>query len=225
MSRRFESCCKPWPVLLDTSLPAEIARVACATDHSPPEVLIRVVSAGSNTLHAIRQHIDYICKGERRRLENDDGEVMTGKRVAHRLIEQWDLDLEDLLWRQPYVMPERRTPPKLVHKLLFSMPAGTSPERLLAAVRGFAQEEFGFAHRYALALHTDEPHPHVHAVIKAMSEHGERLNIRKPTLRAWREAFARLLRAQGVAAKATPGGVAQRTRRPKLPGIYRLARH
>jgi hypothetical protein len=30
-------------------------------------------------------------------------------------------------------------------------------------------------------LHTDEPHPHVHMVVKAVSEHGVRLNIRRAT--------------------------------------------
>lgn len=34
----------------------------------------------------------------------------------------------------------------------------------------------------AMALHTDEFHPHVHAVLQAVSEQGERLYIRKATL-------------------------------------------
>ena len=34
-------------------------------------------------------------------------------------------------------------------------------------------------HRYAMVLHTDEPHPHVHMVVKAVSEEGVRLNIQK----------------------------------------------
>jgi hypothetical protein len=39
--------------------------------------------------------------------------------------------------------------------------------------------------------------------LKARSEEGVRINIRKPMLRRWREEFARHLRALGVAAKAT----------------------
>lgn len=197
-----------------------MARSGCAAD-DPPEVLVRVVSAGSDTLRAIQQHVDAMRKGKRRTLENDDGEAITGKGVARRLVEEWDLDLEALLWRQPYLMPARRAPPKLVHKLLFSMPAGTPPEKLLAAVRSFAQEEFGFAHRYTLALHTDEPHPHVHVIVKAVSEDGARLNIRKPTLRSWREAFARHLRVQGVAAAATQRAVRGYGRLRKLKGTCR----
>jgi hypothetical protein len=109
-----------------------------------------------------------------------------------------------------------------VHKLIFSMPAGTSPDKLLAAVRNFACEEFEPEHRYALALHTDEPHPHVHVVVRAaMSGELRRLNIRKPMLRKWRKAFAHHLRAVGVAAKATQW-TARRPARPRwLKGMSR----
>lgn len=109
----------------------------------------------------------------------------------------------------------QRKPSKLVHKLIFSMPAGTPPKRLLVAVRNFAVEEFA-RHRYALGLHTDEPHPHVHVIVKAVSEWGARLNIRKATLRGWREEFARHLRAQGIEANATRRAV--RSRRPLIRG-------
>ncbi len=197
------------PVLLGTGLPRAEAVDGACPDRTP-EVMIKVVSQGSQSLKAIRRHFGDIHKGKNRALETDDGEPVTDKAAAKRLVEDWDLDLEALLWHQPYLMPARRTPPKLVHKLIFSMPAGTRPERLLAAVRSFAQEEFDLKHRYALALHTDEPHPHVHVVVKAMSQEGVRLNIRKATLRKWRQAFACQLRAQGVAAKATQRAVRNR---------------
>jgi hypothetical protein len=45
---------------------------------------------------------------------------------------------------------------------MFSMPAGTPPGKVLAAVKNFAREEFALKHPYAMVLHTDEPHPHVH---------------------------------------------------------------
>ena len=104
---------------------------------------------------------------------------------------------------------------------MFSMPAGTPPDKVLAAVKNFAREEFGLKHRYAMVLHTDEPHPHVHVVVKAVSEQGVRLNIRKATLREWRREFARHLRALGVAANATDRGVRGESRSPKRDGIYR----
>ena len=45
-----------------------------------------------------------------------------------------------------------------------------------------------------MVLHTDEGHPHVHLVVKAVSEQGERLYIRKATLRGWRPTCASRLR-------------------------------
>jgi thiol-disulfide isomerase/thioredoxin len=72
------------------------------------------------------------------------------------------------------------------------------------AAQKFCRVEFALKHRYAMALHTDEPHPHVHVVLKAVSEQGRRLNIKKVTLQEWRAKFAAHLREQGVAANATP---------------------
>ena len=101
------------------------------------------------------------------------------------------------------------------------MPAGTPPEKVQAAVRNFAREEFALKHRYVMALHTDEPHPHVHLVLKARSEDGQRLYLRKATLRQWREGFASHLRALGVAANATPRYVRGEITPQKPDGIYR----
>src|SRR5262249_23112761 len=142
------------------------------------------------------------------------------RRAARALVDDWDLDLDDLYWRQPYLVPRRHKAPKLVHKILFSMPRGTPPDKLLAAVRNFARQEFADRHRYALALHTDDAHPHVRRVIKAMTEGWEhRLNIRKPLLHQWRKEFARQLCRLGVPAKATRRTAPRK--RTKIRGIYR----
>src|SRR5437879_11305464 len=106
---------------------------------------------------------------------------------------------------------------------MFSMPAGTPPDKVLAAVRSFAREEFGLKHRYAMVLHTDEPHPHVHVVVKATDDEGRRLNIRRATLREWRREFARHLREQGVPANATERAIRGENRPQKSDGIYRAA--
>lgn len=121
------------------------------------------------------------------------------------------------------LMPGRK-PAKLVHNLMFSMPKGTPADKLLAAVRHFAQETFALQHRYAMVLHTDQDHPHVHLVLKAVGERGTRLNIRKETLRQWRRDFAEALRAQGVAANATERAVRGVTRTHQKDGIYRAMR-
>ena len=72
-------------------------------------------------------------------------------------------------------------------------------------------------------LHTDQDHRHVHLVVKAVSEEGKRLNIRKATLRKWRGLFAQHLRAHGVAANATDRAVRGQTRSGLKDGIYRAS--
>lgn len=108
-----------------------------------------------------------------------------------------------------------------VHNLILSMPKGTPPEKLLLASRDFAREKFAFEHRYVLVLHTDQDHPHVHLVIKPVSEDGKRLNIRKATLREWRGLFAQHLRAEGVAANATERAVRGQVKSSFKDGIHR----
>ncbi len=201
--------------------PAEIDRIA-RTVRRTPEVMIKVLSRGGQDLKAVRRHLDYLRdrKEGELALETDDGDRLTGPGVAKSLTEDWNLDLQEHRARSDLDGRGRHST-KLVHKLMFSMPPGTPPQKVLEAVKNFAREEFALKHRYAMVLHTDEPHPHVHMVVKAVSEQGERLHIRKPTLRAWREEFARHLRTLGVPANATERAVRGESRTPKLDGIYR----
>jgi Relaxase/Mobilisation nuclease domain len=138
-------------------------------------------------------------------------------------MEGWNLDLEEYRRHSDLRPRADRSPPKLAHKILFSMPPGTPADKVLAAVKDFAREEFGLEHRYAMVLHTDEPHPHVHLVVKAVSEEGVRLNIRKATLRDWRREFARHLRGRGVAANATERAARGLSGSSKSDGIYRAS--
>jgi hypothetical protein len=186
-----------------------------------PEVMVKVLSRGGQDLKAIGRHLGYLNRGGEVDFETDDGQRLSGKGVEKELLEDWDLDLEEHRRKADLESRSSRPPPKLVHKLMFSMPAGTPPDKVLVAVKNFAREEFGFKHRYAMVLHTDEPHPHVHVVVKARSEGGGRLNIRKATLREWRAQFARHLRAQGIPANATDRAVRGETEPRKRDGIYR----
>jgi hypothetical protein len=185
-----------------------------------PEVMVKVLPRASNDLSAAGKHLDYISRGGRLELETDDGADMRDKK-GDELLEEWDLDIDDVRRQGSLAGTQRRKLPKLVHKLMFSMPAGVPPEKVLAAVRNFAREEFWGKHRYAFVLHTDEDHPHVHLVLKAVSEQGDRLNIRKATLRHWRSEFARNLRLLGVEANATERAVRGQTRKAVKDGIYR----
>jgi hypothetical protein len=203
--------------------PAEVQQIARTVSRTP-EVMVKVLSGGGQDLGAVRRHLDYLGRAGELELETDDGDRLQGKGTEKALLEDWDLDLDVDRRQGGLSAANGRKPPKLVHKLMFSMPPGTPPDKLQAAVRNLAREEFALKHRYVMVLHTDEPHPHVHMVVKAVSEQGVRLNIRKATLREWRREFARHLREQGVAANATERVVRGETKTPKKDGIYRAMR-
>src|SRR3984957_19415871 len=192
------------------------------TVRQTPEAVVKVLPRASNDLKAVGKHLDYIGRKGELELETDDGERLGG-RIGKDLLDDWDLDIDDVRRQATLAATNGRKPPKLVHKLMFSMPPGTPPDKVLGAVRNFAREEFHGQHRYALTLHTDEPHPHVHLVLKAVSEQGVRLNIKKATLRHWRSEFARNLRLLGVEANATERAVRGETRKAKKDGIYRAS--
>jgi len=187
-----------------------------------PEVMVKVLPKDSNDLKAVRRHLDYIGRYGKLELEGDDGERLQG-RIGKALLDDWDLDIDEVRRQSKLAVTKGRQLPKIVHKLMFSMPAGTPPEKVLGAVRNLAREEFWGQHRYAFTLHTDEDHPHVHLVLKAVSEQGVRLNIKKATLRHWRSEFARNLRLLGVEANATERAVRGETRAAKKDGIYRAS--
>lgn len=188
-----------------------------------PEVVVKVLPKGGNSLRSVSRHFSYIGRDGNLELETDNGELVQGKDAGQRLLKDWDLDLDEYR-KQMALAPVSGRAPKLVHKIVLSMPPGTPFKGVLQAARDFAREEFAFKHRYALVLHTDEPHPHVHLVVKAVSERGVRLHTNPATLRAWRHEFARHLRGQGIAANATECAVRGETRTHTKDGIYRATR-
>ena len=214
------SYARPGPGRRDRLTRAQLQQIARTVGRTP-EVMVKVLSHGASDLGAVRRHLKYIGRNGDVHLETDDGQRLRGGHVGRDLIDDWDLELDGQRACADLVSRPGRQPPRLVHKLVFSMPAGTSSDKVLEAVRNFCREEFALKHRYAMALHTDEPHPHVHVAVRAVSEHGQRLNIRKATLRQWRSEFARHLRAIGVPANATQRFVRGETKPRKHDPIYR----
>ena len=212
------------PARRDRLSPAHIGFIA-RTVRRTPEVMIKMLNQGGRDLGSVARHLQYLARDGDVPIETDDGDPLKGKGVPAALIKDWDLELDAKRPSTADHKPrETGKQPKLVHKMIFSMPAGTPPDKVLAAVKAFAREEFWAKNRYAMVLHTDEPHPHVHMVVKAMGYDGTRLNIRKATLREWRRQFARHLREQGVAANATERVVRGVTKPQKKDGIYRAER-
>ena len=183
--------------------PAQVQTVARSAGRTP-EVMVKVLSGGATSCKAVRRHLEYIGRKGDVELLTDDGDGIRSREGAGRLPEDWFLDLDELGGAGYLSRGPNARSPRLVHKLVFSMPPGTNPEKVYTAVQSFCREEFALKHRYVMALHTDEHHPHVHVVLRASDELGKRFNIKTAHLKDWREKFAAHLREQGVAANATP---------------------
>jgi hypothetical protein len=183
------------------------------------------VTGGGAKVGALSAHLRYISRQGKLELETDEGERIKSRDEHKTLLKSWHLELSAGQYRpQNERRPAARTL-KVVHNIVLSMPAPTPPEKVLAAARQFAKEKFALQHRYAMALHTDQKHPHVHLVVKAESELGRRLHIDKLLLRQWREDFARMMREQGVEANATSRAVRGRNKGSVKGPIYRAQQH
>ena len=185
-----------------------------------PEVMVKV-SGGAKTPGGVIKHLAYIDREGELEIEMDDGRRLKGAGIEKDLSSDWELEELSAVGKAPYRGKPGRRPGKLVHNIVLSMPQGTDPKKLMSASRVFLREQFALKHRYAWALHTDQGHPHVHVVVKAVSEDGERLNIRKATLREWRSRFAEQLREQGISANATERAARGQSRSNLKTGIYR----
>jgi hypothetical protein len=207
------------PGRTDRLSPAQVEQVG-RTVRRAPEVMVKV-SGGGISAKGVVAHFKYLNRRPEFEIETDSDEHLQGRGSAKELVEDWDLELDAAEAKSAYSGRPGRKPVKLVHNIVLSMPAGTPAKGVLAASRAFAREQFALKNRYAMVLHTDQPHPHVHLVVKGMGEQGQRLNIRKATLREWRLEFARHLREQGIDANATQRAVRGENSTPKRDGIYR----
>jgi hypothetical protein len=183
------------------------------------------VTGGGARVGAVSAHLGYISRQGKLELETDEGERIKSRDEHMTLLKSWHLELSAGQYRR---QNERGGPArtlKLVHNIVLSMPAPTPQEKVLAAARKFAKEKFALQHRYAMALHTDQKHPHVHLVVKAESELGRRLHIDKLLLREWREDFARMMREQGIEANATSRVVRGRNKASIKDSIYRAQQY
>ena len=185
-----------------------------------PEVMVKITGGGAR-VGAVAAHFSYISRKGQFAIETDERERVVGRDAQKALLADWHLELSAGQYRAPREGRKTARRTKLVHNIVLSMPFPTPPEKVLAAARTFGREKFGHRHRYAMVLHTDQKHPHVHMVVKAESEHGRRLHIDKKMLRHWREDFARMMREQGVAANATPRVLRGKARGKTKDAIYR----
>jgi Relaxase/Mobilisation nuclease domain len=201
---------------------AQIARITRIVSRTP-EVMVKVTGGGTKT-GAVAAHFRYISRRGALEIETDEGEFIGYPEQQKQLLDEWHLDLTAGQYRRQKDSDRARRPTKLVHNIVLAMPAPTPPEKVLAAARKFAREKFA-QHRYAMVLHTDQKHPHVHLVVKAENELGRRLHIDKQRLREWREDFARLMREQGIAANATSRAVRGENKKYPREKIFKAQRY
>ena len=167
---------------------ATLARVVRRT----PEVLVKVTGRKKGAKH-LAAHLDYIGRHGDIAIETRDGEQITTKTDAQRIADEWS---DPLYWRQGTSVS--------AVAMVFSMPAGTNPDKVKEAVRETAERLIGDNHDYLLALHTDTPRPHVHLTVQAEGMDRKRFDPRREDLFRFREAFAEALRSRGIEAEATP---------------------
>jgi type IV secretion system T-DNA border endonuclease VirD2 len=167
---------------------AKLARIV----RKAPEVVVKVTGRQRGGVH-VKAHLDYIGRKGEVDIETRDGEILTTKEDVAERAAEWS---DTLQWRS--------RPTVSSVSLIFSMPEGTDPDKVLGAVRALAHAELSDNHDYVLALHTDTPRPHVHLTVQAEGLDRTRFNPRPVQLNRFRERFARELRARGVAAEATP---------------------
>jgi hypothetical protein len=201
--------------------PAEVALIA-RTVRGTTEVMVKVTGGGRSRGGALA-HLAYISRKGDLTIETDDGQRLT--RETHRaFLDTWHLELTAGQYRAPRAGRTQARKVKLTHNVVISMPSPTPADKVLAAARSFAREKFA-GHRYAMVLHTDQKHPHVHLIVKAESELTKRLHIDKGMLQDWREHFAQLMREQGIAANATHRAFRGKIKRTNLDKMLRAERY
>lgn len=194
------------------SIPKFLQRLNRVSAKSP-EAMVRITGAAKGSKH-VKEHLAYITRNGKIEAVNERGEVVNGREAVKEFAEEWMIGSPK--------QRQNRAPD--TRNLMLSMPEGTDPEKVLRAGKTFADKTFGGERMYALVLHTDQKHPHVHLTVKTRGYDGKNLNPRKADLQAWRESFAHELRALGVAAEATPRRSRGVVKKPKKQAVFHMER-
>src|SRR5579871_5784274 len=134
------------PERRDRLSPADIEQIVRTVSRTP-EVMVKVLPSAANSATAVRKHLAHVGRNGKVELETDDGRHLEDRDAAADLIEDWDLDLAEC--QAGAGRSQGRPAPKLVHKLVFSMPADTPADKVLLATQKFFREQWALKHRYA----------------------------------------------------------------------------
>jgi len=196
-------------VYAPADLRARLARIV----RKAPEVMVKITGRTRDPGH-LQSHLDYISRNAKLDLEGADGARLSGRETIRDIADEWAF--------AALVEARTRANSPLSLSVILSMPAGTDALKVRDAAAAFAGDVFGERFDYVLALHADEPHPHVHLTVACRGHDGQRLNPKKADLEAWRQVFARALRDRGVDAEATPRRARGVTRKAERGPIRRI---
>jgi hypothetical protein len=178
-----------------------------------PEVMVSM-TGHTQSPKALRRHLKYISRDSTLEMEDRDGAIISDRMAADELAEDWGaLALTD---------SRRRSDSPLCRSMVLGMRAGVDAERVRDAARAFARAVFSEQFDYVFALHTDKDEPHVHLIVRALGDHGERLLQGPADLHARRQIFAQALRDLGIEAEGTPRWARGITRKTEPNGIRRI---
>lgn len=177
------------------------AKLIMNAAQNKPEVVVKIPKrhGSSNGLKGIQGNLDYISRNGNLDLEDQDGNLISGKSEINELLKEYKaLGIEKESRRREAL------------NIVLSMPPNTDPQAVKDASREFAKEHFeGF--RWVMVQHLDTKHPHCHINVLMTNENGKRLNPNPKTLAQWRVSFAKKMIEQGVDCTAT-----RRTHRGKF---------
>lgn len=186
------------------------ARVAGIATRKP-EVLVKISGFSKGGAH-VKANLTYISRHGKLDIENERGELISGRKELHAFADDWMSDIND---------HRRRKNQRDTMHLVLSMPGSAHALELYAATRHFAEDVFG-NHEYVFAMHSDTSNRHCHLIVKCRGFDGKQLHIKRGDPQTWREIFAQHLRAEGVEAEATPRlmrGVTKRAEKQALRHI------
>lgn len=172
-------------------MPGTKARLGRVVSRAP-EVMVKVTGRPKGKNH-VAAHFDYIGRKGDLELERRGGDILADRETRNEVAAMWG---DPAYWRDNATVA--------AVSMIFSMPEGTDPAKVLASVRAVAQSEIEDEWDYVMALHTDTARPHVHLAVSARGDTGRRFNPRPHTLHHYRERFAEERRERGVSAEATP---------------------
>jgi hypothetical protein len=172
-----------------------------------PQAVVKVVSFTRGEKR-VRELMGYISRLGELPLETETGDLVKSLEEQKELARTWASTFD-----------KRKNSRDAAH-IVFSMPAGSSPEALRKAVRKVVTSHFA-GHRSVFVVHEDRRHPHAHAVIQ-MRGREKKLELKKADLHRLREVFAEAAREQGVMLAASPRAARGVGRKAVRRPVYQL---